>query len=235
MKTACLFVVSAVLLLVSGVSAAQTTVPHQFNNGEVADANDVNENFEALAEAIDNIPAGPKGDPGPPGPQGEPGIGDLGCTTDQYIKWNDAGGVWECTDLPLSEIQADTCALYVLTGNNASAPDYCAEACPCFSQQGLADSGVQWTHCNIDNFADVQTHILCDDAAWDGDDNCNLSPQYAAVNVVFGNASCGSSVGDTSEDPISGAAAQACQQIIEAVVAQESLCCDWNNNVPLCP
>ena len=52
---------------------AQTTVPHEFKNGEIADADEVNENFQALAGAIDAIPAGEQGPPGPPGPKGEQG------------------------------------------------------------------------------------------------------------------------------------------------------------------
>lgn len=54
-------------------AAAQTTVPNVFQNGTPANANAVNQNFDALADAIDNIPAGPMGPPGPPGPMGAPG------------------------------------------------------------------------------------------------------------------------------------------------------------------
>ena len=54
----------AALSLVAGSLFAATTVPNTFVNGTVADADEVNANFEALAKAIDNIPAGPKGPAG---------------------------------------------------------------------------------------------------------------------------------------------------------------------------
>ena len=66
-------------VFVFGVAIAQTTVPNTFENGKVADANEVNENFEALATAIDNIPAGPPGPEGARGPMGPPGeMGPVG-------------------------------------------------------------------------------------------------------------------------------------------------------------
>ena len=46
----------------------------QFNNGDVADADDVNNNFNNLKYAIENIIVGP-------GPQGP--VGDKGPTGDQ--------------------------------------------------------------------------------------------------------------------------------------------------------
>lgn len=54
-------------------TAAQTTVPHIFRNGTPADADEVNENFEALADAIDSVPAGAEGPAGPQGPEGPAG------------------------------------------------------------------------------------------------------------------------------------------------------------------
>ena len=63
------------LLSVSGgVWAAGDPVPHQFSNGTPADANQVNQNFQELADRISEIsastqgPAGPQGEQGPPGP-----------------------------------------------------------------------------------------------------------------------------------------------------------------------
>jgi hypothetical protein len=69
----------AIAFICMGVFAyAQTTVPHLFSAGETAVADEVNENFQALADAIDMIqlmpgPQGPKGDTGSTGPQGPPG------------------------------------------------------------------------------------------------------------------------------------------------------------------
>ena len=64
------------LLLLCSISTstyAQTTVPNIFSNGTPADADEVNENFQALGQAIDNIPSGPPGPVGPPGPAGVEG------------------------------------------------------------------------------------------------------------------------------------------------------------------
>ena len=61
------------LLLTSAASWGQTTVPNTFQNGQTADAGEVNANFSALANAIDNIPAGPIGPEGPAGPEGPEG------------------------------------------------------------------------------------------------------------------------------------------------------------------
>lgn len=57
--------------------ADTVSLPHQFRNGSPADANEVNENFSALADAINAIPAaeGPPGVPGPAGPEGPAGPG----------------------------------------------------------------------------------------------------------------------------------------------------------------
>ena len=51
----------------------QTTVPHEFQDGEVIEAREFNDNFEALEAAIDGIPAGPKGDKGDKGDTGATG------------------------------------------------------------------------------------------------------------------------------------------------------------------
>jgi microcystin-dependent protein len=52
---------------------AQTNVPHTFKSGDVIEAQKFNENFDTLAEAIDDIPAGPQGPQGETGPQGSAG------------------------------------------------------------------------------------------------------------------------------------------------------------------
>lgn len=109
---------TVVLFAVSPIVSAETQVPNTFRDGEVIEAEKFNENFDALGNAIDNIPAGPagpqgdagprgpagaagpQGDTGPPGPQGPAGISDLGCTTDQIIRWDDASGVWICATDP---------------------------------------------------------------------------------------------------------------------------------------
>lgn len=65
---------TSIALLLGVVAAdAQTSVPNVFRNGTPADANEVNENFEALAEAIDEAAQGQVGREGPQGPEGPPG------------------------------------------------------------------------------------------------------------------------------------------------------------------
>ncbi|MEM1155060.1 MAG: hypothetical protein AAGI44_13060 [Pseudomonadota bacterium] len=62
---------------------AQTEVPHVFSDGEVIDAQKFNENFDALEQAIDSVPAGPQGELGPqgePGPEGQQGPEGKGGT-----------------------------------------------------------------------------------------------------------------------------------------------------------
>jgi hypothetical protein len=70
-------------------------------------------------------PQGPAGDPGPQGPDGspgEPGVGDLGCTTGQVAKWDDAAGQWICAAMPdttalqaqVTTLQAEVSALKAL-------------------------------------------------------------------------------------------------------------------------
>jgi formylglycine-generating enzyme required for sulfatase activity len=67
-------------------ASAATTVPHTFQSNTTAVASEVNDNFSALATAIDTIsltpgpqgPAGPTGATGPTGPQGP--VGATGAT-----------------------------------------------------------------------------------------------------------------------------------------------------------
>lgn len=63
----------AILLMCSVTVSAETAVPNVFVNGEPADADEVNENFNALADALNDIAAGPQGPAGEPGPPGPPG------------------------------------------------------------------------------------------------------------------------------------------------------------------
>lgn len=52
---------------------AQVSVPHAFEDGDVIKASQFNDNFDALKEALDDIPAGPKGDKGDKGDPGDAG------------------------------------------------------------------------------------------------------------------------------------------------------------------
>jgi len=53
MKTARLLLLLAVCSTTAALTQAQTVVPHTFQDGTPAEASEVNENFDALAESID--------------------------------------------------------------------------------------------------------------------------------------------------------------------------------------
>jgi len=67
----------AISSILAAAANAQTAVPHTFADGDVIDATRFNENFDALEQAIDGVPAGPQGPAGPPGPPGQ--VGDTGA------------------------------------------------------------------------------------------------------------------------------------------------------------
>ena len=67
------WVASVLIAAIYSASSFAAPVPHTFSNGQPADANQVNENFQELANRIDAIPEGPQGPAGPQGPQGIPG------------------------------------------------------------------------------------------------------------------------------------------------------------------
>ena len=78
----------------SGAWAVGEPVPHIFSNGTPADANQVNENFQELADRIVAIPVGPQGpiglpgEQGPPGPQGEQGPPGTALVTYNYFDFS---------------------------------------------------------------------------------------------------------------------------------------------------
>lgn len=55
-------------------------------------------------------PAGATGPAGPQGVQGAAGVGDIGCTTNQIAKWDDAQSQWICSE-ELATLQAEVAAL----------------------------------------------------------------------------------------------------------------------------
>ncbi|MGD8568190.1 MAG: hypothetical protein PVJ39_08895 [Gammaproteobacteria bacterium] len=55
----------ALAALVTAPTLAAPPVQHVFSNGQPADANQVNENFQELADRIEEIPVGPQGEAGP--------------------------------------------------------------------------------------------------------------------------------------------------------------------------
>ncbi len=66
------FVLTLFIVVALQPALAQTDVPHAFKSGDVIEAEKFNENFDALAEAINGIPAGPQGPQGETGPAGPP-------------------------------------------------------------------------------------------------------------------------------------------------------------------
>ena len=67
-------------MMLGAPAYAAPAVQHIFSNGQPADASQVNENFQELADRIDAIPAGPQG------PQGEQGLpGERGETGQQGL------------------------------------------------------------------------------------------------------------------------------------------------------
>ena len=71
-------------ILIASTAFGQTQVPNTFQSGSPALASEVNENFDALAQAVQVLestapvpgpvgPQGPQGEIGPQGPQGLPG------------------------------------------------------------------------------------------------------------------------------------------------------------------
>ena len=75
---------TAVLLFASFHAAAEVTLT-DINNNEVADADEVMGNFNALKNAVEANATAIDALPTPP----------TDCTTDQIIKWN--GTAWECS------------------------------------------------------------------------------------------------------------------------------------------
>ena len=79
----------ASLLLVSLFAATvfAAPVPHTFTNGQPADAEQVNANFQNLSDRIDAVSTatkGDKGDPGEKGDKGDPGVGVVEINFDPY-------------------------------------------------------------------------------------------------------------------------------------------------------
>ena len=81
---------------------------------------------------------GPQGNPGPQGPPGE-GVGDIGCSTDQIIKWN--GSDWECSN-DLTDLQDRIAALEsLLTHFSLDGDDITISGANLHVVNGLNDTG----------------------------------------------------------------------------------------------
>lgn len=91
---------------------AQTTVPNTFMSGEKAVADEVNENFQALADAIDTIELtpGPEGPMGATGPQGSTGAtgpqGPAGATGPQGPSTTNDNALFIGSDQDANEVDS---------------------------------------------------------------------------------------------------------------------------------
>ena len=73
------------LALMTTQAFAQIPVPKSYSDGEVIDADELNTNLKAIADAV------------PP----------RDCTTDQIIKWDDTNDVWVCATDPFAGLNCD--------------------------------------------------------------------------------------------------------------------------------
>ena len=73
------------LALMTAQAFAQVQVPKSYSDGEVIDADELNTNLQAIADAV------------PP----------RDCTADQIIKWDDTNDVWVCATDPFAGLNCD--------------------------------------------------------------------------------------------------------------------------------
>ena len=93
------------LALMTTQAFAQIPVPKSYSDGEVIDADELNTNLKAIADAV------------PP----------RDCTTDQIIKWDDTNDVWVCADMPSGGGAASPELVSTEQGND---PDQVIALCP---------------------------------------------------------------------------------------------------------
>ena len=87
---------TAVLLFASFNVVAEVTLT-DINNNEVADADEVMGNFNALKQGIEANATAIEALPTPP----------TNCTADQIIKWDDTNDVWGCATDPFAGLNCD--------------------------------------------------------------------------------------------------------------------------------
>ena len=94
---------TAVLLFASFNTVAEVTLT-DINNNEVADAEDVMGNFNALKEGVEANTASAQANATAISANGTAidalPLPPSDCTADQIIKWDDTNGVWVCADMP---------------------------------------------------------------------------------------------------------------------------------------
>ena len=108
------------LALMTAQAFAQVQVPKSYSNGEVIDADELNTNLKAIADAV------------PP----------RDCTTDQIIKWDDTNDAWVCANL--SGPQLETVTVDCTAGN--ATPETCSASCA--GDKQLVSGGCQFNFLN---------------------------------------------------------------------------------------
>ena len=112
--------------------------------------------------------AGAAGAQGPAGPQGPAGVSDLGCTTDQIIRWDDTGGTWVCATDPfvgLSCNDGDALRFSSTNGWQCTAQPITA-ALVHTSFRSVGPSGADLSD-NFDSFINVRPDTRCEDTHCD--------------------------------------------------------------------
>ena len=108
------------LALMTAQAFAQVQVPKSYSNGEVIDADELNTNLKAIADAV------------PP----------RDCTTDQIIEWDASNEAWACANLSGPQLETVT----VDCTENFATPETCSASCAAGKQ--LVSGGCQFNFLN---------------------------------------------------------------------------------------
>ena len=108
------------LALMTAQAFAQVQVPKSYSDGEVIDADDLNTNLKAIADAV------------PP----------RNCTTDQIIKWDASSEAWACANLSGPQLETVT----VDCTEGFATPETCSASCTTGKQ--LVSGGCQFNYLN---------------------------------------------------------------------------------------
>ena len=108
------------LALMTAQAFAQVQVPKSYSNGEVIDADELNTNLKAIADAV------------PP----------RNCTTDQIIKWDASSEAWACANLSGPQLETVT----VDCTEGFATPETCSASCTTGKQ--LVSGGCQFNYLN---------------------------------------------------------------------------------------
>ena len=108
------------LALMTAQAFAQVQVPKSYSDGEVIDADDLNTNLKAIADAV------------PP----------RNCTTDQIIKWDASSEAWVCANLSGPQLETVT----VDCTEGFATPETCSASCAAGKQ--LVSGGCQFNYLN---------------------------------------------------------------------------------------